>query len=70
MHNSIDRSGAGTGGTRNISGNRASMLRWDLARGPARQGGGARRYLRMESNLATLSTLGQVLPEAIIFSDH
>ena len=70
MHEAIDLSGAGTGGTRNISGtNRAHIeLETELA-----DLHGKEAALIFSSgwisNLAALGTLGRVLPDCAIFSD-
>ena len=70
MHQAIDEVGAGSGGTRNISGTTHYhvLLEQELADLHAKQAAllFSSGYV---SNLATLSTLANVLPECIIFSD-
>ena len=70
MKRAIDDFGAGAGGTRNISGNHGPIvaLERELAMLHSREGAlvfGC-GYL---ANLATLATLGQLLPDCVILSD-
>jgi len=71
MHDALDRSGAGAGGTRNISGTNHHhvILEQELAALHRKQaallfGSG------YASNWATLGTLGAMLPNCVIFSDE
>lgn len=70
MHDAIDLSGAGAGGTRNISGTNCQhvALEAELAE---LQGTEAALVFTSGwiSNLAALGTLGRVLPDCAIFSD-
>lgn len=70
MHEAIDSFGAGSGGTRNISG--TTRYHVDLERELADLHGKAGALLFTSgyvSNDATLSTLGKILPNLIIYSD-
>jgi 5-aminolevulinate synthase len=71
MKSAIDTFGAGAGGTRNISGNHGPIvsLEHELAALHGKEAGlvfGC-GYL---SNLATLSTLGKLLPDCVLISDE
>ena len=68
MHSAIGRSGAGTGGTRNISGNQSQHVALETSL--ADMHGKEVSFVFTSgwiSDLATLSTLGEVLPDAVIF---
>jgi 5-aminolevulinate synthase len=70
MHEAIDSFGAGSGGTRNISG--TTRYHVDLERELASLHGKESALLFTSgyvSNEATLSTLGRILPGLIIYSD-
>lgn len=70
MHEAIDSFGAGSGGTRNISG--TTRYHVDLERELASLHGKSGALLFTSgyvSNDATLSTLGKILPDLIIYSD-
>src|SRR6195256_3672820 len=70
MHRAIDRSGAGTGGTRNISGTNWHhvQLETELADLHSKEGG-LIFTSGWISNLAALGTLGRLMPGCAIFSD-
>src|SRR5712672_2894154 len=70
MHRAIDRSGAGTGGTRNISGTNWQhvQLETELAALHSKEGG-LIFTSGWISNLAALGTLGRLMPGCAIFSD-
>lgn len=70
MHRTLDRSGAGTGGTRNISGTNLvhAQLETELADLHSKEA--ALLFTSgWISNLAALGTLGRQLPGCVIFSD-
>lgn len=70
MHEALDETGAGSGGTRNIAG--TSVYHVELERELARLHGKPAALLFNSgymSNQATLSALGQLLPGCVIFSD-
>jgi len=70
MHETIERAGAGAGGTRNISGTVTEHV--ELERELAALHGKEASLLFTSgwiSNLAALGTLGRLLPNCVIFSD-
>jgi 5-aminolevulinate synthase len=70
MHEALDRSGAGAGGTRNISGN--TIYHVELERELADLHGKEAALLFTSgyiSNDATLSTVAKMLPNCLVFSD-
>lgn len=71
MHEAVDTFGAGSGGTRNISG--TTRFHVDLERELANLHGKETALLFTSgyvSNEATLSTLAKILPDVIIYSDE
>ncbi|QAB00901.1 MULTISPECIES: 5-aminolevulinate synthase [Agrobacterium tumefaciens complex] len=70
MHEAIDLSGAGTGGTRNISGTNRQHVALETELADLHGKEGALIFTSgWISNLAALGTLGRILPNCVIFSD-
>jgi 5-aminolevulinate synthase len=70
MHQAIDMSGAGTGGTRNISGTNRQHVALETELADLHGKEAALIFTSgWISNLAALGTLGRVLPNCAIFSD-
>jgi len=70
MHEAIDSFGAGSGGTRNISGTTRYHVELEKELADLHGKSGALLFTSgYVSNDATLSTLGKILPDLIIYSD-
>ncbi len=70
MHETIDLSGAGTGGTRNISGTNRQHVALETELADLHGKEAALIFTSgWISNLAALGTLGRILPNCVIFSD-
>ncbi|MGB2388209.1 MAG: aminotransferase class I/II-fold pyridoxal phosphate-dependent enzyme, partial [Henriciella sp.] len=70
MHEAIDTFGAGSGGTRNISGTTRHHVELEKELGDLHGKSGALLFTSgYVANDATLSTLGKILPDLIIYSD-
>lgn len=70
MHEAIDSFGAGSGGTRNISGTTRYHVELEKELASLHGKSGALLFTSgYVSNDATLSTLGKILPDLIIYSD-
>ncbi len=70
MHEAIDTFGAGSGGTRNISGTTRYHVELEKELGDLHGKSGALLFTSgYVANDATLSTLGKILPDLIIYSD-
>lgn len=70
MHQALDRHGAGAGGTRNISGTHSQHVRLEAELADLHGKEAAVLFTSgWISNLASLSALGKLMPDAVIFSD-
>jgi 5-aminolevulinate synthase len=70
MHRAIDRSGAGTGGTRNVSGTNWQHVQLETELADLHSKESALIFTSgWISNLAALGTLGRLMPGCAIFSD-